>query len=259
MIVNDSIVYGLSGIYQIKNRITGDRYVGSSIDIRGRLLRHRSYLRRGAHANPILQNVFDKYGEDNLEFTVLLLCPKDETLKYEQAFLNNTNTKYNIALDVSAPTLGRKSTENTKRLLSKVTSGKNNPFYGRRHTKKTKELISKKKKGKKPSEECIKKRSGENHWLYGKHRSKETREKISKALQGQNNPMFGKGENHPQYGTHMSESTKEKLRQINLGKQHTEETKIKCGNAGKKYWSNRKDGEPVDVFHERMRKARSNR
>ena len=42
-----------------------------------------------------------------------------------------------------------------------------------------------------------------------------------------------KGENNPNYGKHLSEETKDRIRKGNLGKKHTEESKIKIGIANK--------------------------
>ena len=51
------------GIYKIINTKTGDCYVGSSLHIYYRLRRHLADLRKKQHANPILTNAFNKYGE----------------------------------------------------------------------------------------------------------------------------------------------------------------------------------------------------
>lgn len=62
----------LSGIYYIKNTSNGFRvYIGSSIDIVTRLINHFSALRRGVHRCKHLQRVFDKYGEDSMDFGII--------------------------------------------------------------------------------------------------------------------------------------------------------------------------------------------
>ena len=66
---------------------------------------------------------------------------------------------------------------------------------------------------------------------------------LIESVEAWNNDMYynldgggrgtGSGKAHPLYGTHLSEDRKEKLRQINLGKKHTEETKLKISIANK--------------------------
>lgn len=59
------------GIYLITNRINGKKYVGSTHDFTSRWRGHRSMLNRGVHFNNHLQNSWNKYGEDNFEFSIL--------------------------------------------------------------------------------------------------------------------------------------------------------------------------------------------
>jgi hypothetical protein len=49
---------------------------------------HQFYLRRGKHPNKLLQNVFNKYGEEDLVFEVILQCTADELNTKEQSFLD---------------------------------------------------------------------------------------------------------------------------------------------------------------------------
>lgn len=53
-----------SGVYLIRNTVSGREYVGSSADIDKRWSGHKSDLRRGVHANRYLQNAWNKYGAD---------------------------------------------------------------------------------------------------------------------------------------------------------------------------------------------------
>lgn len=56
-------------IYQIKNLITGQSYIGQTIDIKRRKNTHFSTLRNNKHENPKLQASWNKYGEKNFSFT----------------------------------------------------------------------------------------------------------------------------------------------------------------------------------------------
>ena len=69
------------GIYQIKNIETGDKYIGSSVDILRRFHHHKYYLRKGNHVNPHLQRAWNKYGGDKFEFAPLVYCKEKTSLK----------------------------------------------------------------------------------------------------------------------------------------------------------------------------------
>ena len=79
----------LSGVYIITNTANGNRYIGSSVDIYRRWATHLRELRKGVHGNQILQRAWDKHGESNFEFSILLLCSESDTLLNEQQFLDN--------------------------------------------------------------------------------------------------------------------------------------------------------------------------
>lgn len=62
------------GIYEIRNKYNGKRYIGQSLDVIDRLRHHKSELRHNRHNNSYLQRSWHKYGEDNFEFAVLEEC-----------------------------------------------------------------------------------------------------------------------------------------------------------------------------------------
>lgn len=59
------------GVYLIENVITGQFLVGSSKNLSTRRNQHYSYLRRGLHTNPYLQNSWNKYGESKFKWTIV--------------------------------------------------------------------------------------------------------------------------------------------------------------------------------------------
>ena len=65
---------GISGIYIITNKINNKVYIGQSVDIRTRWWNHRCELNRNNHYNRHLQGAWNKYGEDNFEFSELEKC-----------------------------------------------------------------------------------------------------------------------------------------------------------------------------------------
>lgn len=61
----------VSGIYQIKNIKTNQAYIGSSIDINKRKLRHYRELKNNKHHNIYLQRSYNKYGKQNFMFEII--------------------------------------------------------------------------------------------------------------------------------------------------------------------------------------------
>lgn len=61
----------VSCIYKILSKINGLFYIGSTNSLSSRWQKHRSELRHNKHGNKYLQHVFNKYGEDNLDFIIL--------------------------------------------------------------------------------------------------------------------------------------------------------------------------------------------
>ena len=56
------------GIYCIRNSITGERYIGSSVNLDARWLIHRTQLQRRCHHAAKLQAAWNRYGQGNLLF-----------------------------------------------------------------------------------------------------------------------------------------------------------------------------------------------
>jgi group I intron endonuclease len=64
------------------------RYIGSSVNIRARLLTHIRLLRRGKHFNPKLLGFFNKYGEGSLTCCIIEVCDRSSVRKREQVYLD---------------------------------------------------------------------------------------------------------------------------------------------------------------------------
>ncbi len=75
---------GVSGIYELRNIVSGKFYIGSATTVYKRFYRHRAELRARTHRNAHLQRSFDKHGDRAFVGRILELCPRDELLEKEQ-------------------------------------------------------------------------------------------------------------------------------------------------------------------------------
>ena len=89
-----------AGIYMLTNLISGKRYIGSSKNLRQRLWEHRSLLRHNKHVNRHLQNAWNKYGEDNFEYSIIEYCNEENRIEREQFYVNKLKPEYNISTDI---------------------------------------------------------------------------------------------------------------------------------------------------------------
>lgn len=111
-------------IYEIKNLITKDVYIGSSVNFKERKRRHLRDLKKGNHHSIILQRAYNKYGKSNFVFNILIECNKNLLEKFENEFLIKLKPKYNIC-KVAYKTTGRICSEKT-RLKHRDNALKNN-------------------------------------------------------------------------------------------------------------------------------------
>ena len=70
-------------VYSIENKVNGKCYIGSTTNPRVRWSKHKGDLNRKRHHSFVLQRAWDKYGEDNFSFKVLLKCDKKDKIEYE--------------------------------------------------------------------------------------------------------------------------------------------------------------------------------
>lgn len=190
----------MGGVYKIINSINGKYYIGSTKNFEKRKVRHFKDLAKNKHHNAYLQKSFNKHGESNFKFEILIEC--ENYFEKEQEILNNLDfTKcYNIGKNACG---GDNYTNNPKKeelrifLTSELNkhrnknrnlTGKNNPNY--KHGKSTIGSCNCKSCGiiiSIGAEQCkscyFKNRniSGNKNPFYGKIHSKETIEKIRKA------------------------------------------------------------------------------
>ena len=90
------------GIYIITCKTNGKSYIGQSINLETRWQTHKCKLRNGEHINKHLQYAWNKYGENNFTFEVLLECEENKLDEYEEYYIFELMTYdrrigYNIA------------------------------------------------------------------------------------------------------------------------------------------------------------------
>lgn len=150
------------GIYQIKNTLNGNLYIGSSDNISDRWATHKARLKIGKHHSKHLQSAFNKYGKDAFEFSVLLVCSKDMLLCYEQKLLDELKPAYNMKQNadrpqyifseeqkakISSTLMGHPVSEETRRKMSESKKGKptwnkgKKGIPGKPHTEEAKEKM----------------------------------------------------------------------------------------------------------------------
>jgi len=260
----------ICGVYRISSKTHPDRcYIGSAVNIASRWRRHRRDLRLGKH-NRILQSHYNKYGEDDLVFSVIEVCEKHLLITREQFYINDDvlNCYFNVSKIAGSnlgvkqkprskearenhrrATLGRKHSEETKKKLSEIK--KNDP--------RTADQISKLaeinkgnhyaqgcewNKGREQSKEEVEKRMskirGKPNKSRGVSKSAEHRRKISEALLGKkkseehnkHNSESHKGHKHN--GWHHTDEAKQKMKEARAGWKPTEEQTAKAKETKRK-------------------------
>lgn len=183
-----------SGVYIIKNKITGECYVGSSNNVHQRWNGHKFDLRKNSNKHPALQIAWNVYGEHAFEFKLLAQVPKEQLREIEQLLLDKLHPAYNINRFSNTPDpLIVHSPKSLKKLSSSVKELWKNPEYHAKHCKPRnwKNGIPN-RRGAKLSDEQKKHlsqiNSGENNPNYGKPRCQSFMDKMCKIYSGAISP-----------------------------------------------------------------------
>lgn len=116
--MNDRSILQFGGVYSIKNKVNGKRYIGSTAKFSNRINQHNTLLRKG-HTNKALQNAVNKYGIENFVFEVIEFTsnPNKESLMVLEGFWIDYFSKrtklYNI-LSTPYTNLGYKHSTHVK-------------------------------------------------------------------------------------------------------------------------------------------------
>jgi group I intron endonuclease len=190
------------------------KYVGSSCDVKNRLITHRQLLKNNKHHSPHLQNAYNKYNKDNFTFDIIKEVPIENLLEEEQKWLDIAKQEpdkwYNTSFNAERTRAGMKHSDETKKKLSIAHKGMpswNKGIPMAEETKKklslacigksmpscseeTKQKISIANTGKLQSEEVKQKRS---ILLRGKPTWSSTHKKeMSEKMSGNKNPLSDK-------------------------------------------------------------------
>jgi len=176
-----------TGIYLIQSLIKPYRiYVGSAKNITRRWSKHLQDLRLNKHHSPQMQWHYNKYGEDDLLFSILEPCEAQELTNIEQYYLDKHKPYFNTC-KTAGNTLGYKHSDESKKKISEAGRGNKytlgrEPWNKGLHGYKVKPSSEEKKR--KISEANKGKQAGDKHPRYGKHCSEETKRKIKEAITG---------------------------------------------------------------------------
>lgn len=98
-LTTDSIKIALNrvGIYKIK--INDKEYIGSSCNIGSRLKHHLWSLQHLKHHNRTMQNLFNKYGINNIYFEIIEECSEEVLIEREAFYIETLNPYINHILD----------------------------------------------------------------------------------------------------------------------------------------------------------------
>lgn len=115
-----------SGVYTITNLVNKKMYVGLAIDFDKRWDSHKNELRNNKHCNYHLQAAWNKYGENNFLFEILVEC-EEQFLYSEEHYwatiLNVHNPKYGYNIQPTHPYGKPRHAEETKKKIAIATLG----------------------------------------------------------------------------------------------------------------------------------------
>lgn len=137
-----------SGIYKIINLSNGKVYIGQSVYLNQRLIRHKYQLLSGSHSNRHLQKSFDKHGAANFYFVILELVNRKELNDKEEYYMITYGSCQKIS-GYNQKSSGANSifTEETKKKMSSLGRINNkiinaNPVTREKHRENSKAMWS---------------------------------------------------------------------------------------------------------------------
>lgn len=99
-------VKGKTGIYMWINKLNGKKYVGSSVNLRRRLLEYYNVNRLLNEKSMPINVALLKYGYHNFSLTILEICDVNNLMSREKHFFGKYNPEYNILDTPGNPSRG---------------------------------------------------------------------------------------------------------------------------------------------------------
>lgn len=201
-------------IYMIECVVTGEKYVGSSLDVDRRWSTHRSQLKRQIHHSNILQERWNQYGAAGLRFSILEIVDNPgDLIAREREHVRSGNFICNALYPMKNPMKGRRHSPDSIALMRKNRAGIPGPRKkGEKMPKWVGEKISLAKKGRPISprrngyspEEIAAATAriravGSLHFLGRKH-TPEARAKMREAAANRSPDHYQRGASHRCYG-----------------------------------------------------------
>jgi group I intron endonuclease len=241
------------GVYLIRNTVNGKVYVGSTVDLRVRLVDHFWELAQGKHRNGHLQNAWNKYGKFAFEFEILEDIDVDDILALriaEEYWIRSyvacdRRYGYNQELRPSYGSSTKRFSEETiEKLKAAARRRMSNATDERRQqlamwvkvngvSCETRAKISQSLTGRTLSEETIEKKRIAGR---GRTHSTATKDKLSQAklaLPQEVRSQIGKWN----LGRQQTDGHKKKAALARVGSKRSEETKAKMAAARKAWWA----------------------
>ncbi len=99
-------VKGKTGIYMWTNKLNGKKYVGSSVNLRRRLLEYYNINRLLSESSMPINVALLKYGYHNFSLTILETCDINDLMSREKHFFEVYSPEYNILNTPGSPSRG---------------------------------------------------------------------------------------------------------------------------------------------------------
>lgn len=152
---------------------SGKKYIGQTIQP----VNDRVYQHTKEDGCAALYGAIEKYGIENFEVEVLLVCDNKLLDYYETLFIEMNRTLVPNGYNIRKGGARGAFCDESKEKMRQSKLGAKNPNYGKPKSEEFKQIMSQKK-------------SGENHHFYGKTFTLEHKERLSKSHKKDNLPMY---------------------------------------------------------------------
>lgn len=171
-------LHHVSGIYAIRLDVDARTYVGSSVDLKGRIHQHRHELRENSHDNSYLQRAWSKHGEDGFSFWLLSLCHPEHLQIQEGMFMSDTGACDRAAgFNIDVIAIRKRHSEETKEKIRQSNTG-------RVFSPETRARIGAANRGNKHPPRTKEQRENHRRAILGRKATPEARANMSKARMG---------------------------------------------------------------------------